>query len=78
MKTFVVRIHGTERFPREGVQYLKAPRDAAEVKREGYRFTTNIEEAWAFESEKQSAAKAKVIGKHFSQQVRAEAEGKPA
>jgi hypothetical protein len=46
-------------------RYLKGPRPPAQVRRDGYGFTSDLAEAWTFPSEKQAAAKARIVDRHM-------------
>jgi hypothetical protein len=46
-------------------QYLAGPRTPAEVRRTGYSFTGDRSAAWPFATEKQAAAKLRVVSRHM-------------
>lgn len=46
-------------------KFLAGPDEPKDIRRDGYRFTEDPSEAWAFASEKQALAKRKVIARHF-------------
>jgi hypothetical protein len=46
-------------------KYLQGPLDAKQVRRDGYGFTDDPAQAWPFQSEKQAAAKEKVVARHM-------------
>jgi hypothetical protein len=46
-------------------QYLQGLRTPAEVRKLGYRFTTDRAAAWPFPTEKQAAAKLRVVSRHM-------------
>lgn len=54
-------------YPRESLagRYLQGPRDPKEVKRNGYGFTHNADEAWPFASERKASAKARIVERHM-------------
>jgi hypothetical protein len=46
-------------------QYLAGPRNPAEVRKLGYGFTSDPAAAWPFASEKQAAAKLRIVDRHM-------------
>jgi hypothetical protein len=46
-------------------QYLQSPRTPAEVRKLGYGFTSDPAGAWPFVTEKQAAAKLRVVDRHM-------------
>jgi hypothetical protein len=46
-------------------QYLQGPRTPAEVRKLGYGFTSDRSAAWPFATEKQAAAKLRVVDRHM-------------
>jgi hypothetical protein len=46
--------------------YLQGPRTPQKVKRDGYGFTADIEQAWPFSSHISATAKARIVCRHMS------------
>jgi hypothetical protein len=61
--SFVVVVNRQSRQPIG--RYLKGPRPPAQVRRDGYGFTSDLAEAWTFPSEQQAAAKARIVNRHM-------------
>jgi hypothetical protein len=46
-------------------KYLAGPRTPAEVRKLGYRFTSDRGAAWPFATEKQATAKLRIVDRHM-------------